>query len=62
MDSGMTAYWPYYDIYADASTPAPNIQIVSDNRKLEGLLLNQKLPPELKKMCSGSPLKKILKK
>jgi len=49
----MNAYWPYFDIYADSLTPTPNVQIASDNRKLEALLLKSKLTPELRRMCSN---------
>ena len=58
----MNAYWPYYDVWANSLTPATNIKVVSNNRKLEALLLERRLSPELKRMCSGYTLKKILNK
>ena len=58
----MNAYWPYYDVWADSFTPTTNIKVISNNRKLEALLLERRLPPELKRMCSGITPKKILNK
>lgn len=39
----MNAYWPYYDVWADSLTPVANIRIVSDNQRLETMLLKNHL-------------------